>query len=68
MDAASWAVEGHFLSLINAREKEMGYSPCFPHSISFSFFIFTDIIVVVVGVFVVIKGRWVRILSHGTSS
>jgi hypothetical protein len=68
MDAASWAVENHFLGLINAREREMGYSPCFPHPISFGFFIFTDIVVVVVGVLVVIEGRRVHILSHGTSS
>jgi hypothetical protein len=53
---------------VNAREREMGYSPCFPHSISFGFFIFTDIVVVVVGVLVVIEGRRVCSLSHGTSS
>jgi hypothetical protein len=68
MDAASWAVEDQFLGLINTREREMGYSPCFPHSISFGFFIFTDIVVMVVGVLVVIEGRRMRILSHGTSS
>jgi hypothetical protein len=48
--------EDHFLGLINAHEREMGYSSCFPHSISFGFFIFTDIVVVVVGVLVIIEG------------
>jgi hypothetical protein len=61
-------VEDHFLGLINTREREMGYSPDFPHSISFGFFIFTDIVVVVVGVLVVIEGRRVRILSPVTGS
>ena len=68
IDTGSWAVEDNFLGLINTREREMGYSPSFSHSISFSFFIFTDIIVVVVGILVGIEGQQVRILSPGTSS